>query len=188
MSTRSERLLDAAIEVLGTRGLRQLTHRAVDAAAEVPAGSASNYFRTRQALLEAVVARLIQRDGVDREVLAGAPAPADVAGFAAMLGQTLRAAATTERARTLARYALLLEAGVHAPLREPLVTINGTLLGWGTRWLRELGSREPERHCRLLLEYMDGRLLHQVARPGTDFDPVPDLYLLLERLLRPETI
>ena len=56
MSGKRERVLDAAIEVLGTRGLRGLTHRAVDEVAGIPQGSTSNYFRTRESLLEAVVA------------------------------------------------------------------------------------------------------------------------------------
>ena len=45
---RRERLLDAAIELVGLQGLTALTHRAVDAAAGVPTGTASNYWRTRR--------------------------------------------------------------------------------------------------------------------------------------------
>jgi DNA-binding transcriptional regulator YbjK len=183
VTTRPERLLDAAIEVLGTRGSRQLTHRAVDAAAGLPAGSTSNYFRTRDALVGAVVARMVGRDQADWDALAGAPAPTDVAGFADLLGQSLRAAATADRVRTLARYALFLEAGVRPGLREPLTAGTEALVAWGARWLRELGARDPERDCRLILEYMDGALLHQIARPDPDFDPVPGLHRLLDALL-----
>jgi hypothetical protein len=45
------RALDAAIELLGTEGLRALTHVRVDLRAGLPKGSTSNYFRTRAALL-----------------------------------------------------------------------------------------------------------------------------------------
>ena len=48
-------LLDAAVEVLGERGMRALTHRAIDAEAGVAAGSTANYFPTRESLLEAIV-------------------------------------------------------------------------------------------------------------------------------------
>lgn len=41
------------IELLGTQGLRALTHGRVDARAGLPRGSTSNHFRTRQALLGA---------------------------------------------------------------------------------------------------------------------------------------
>ena len=39
MADRRTVLLDAALELVGTHGMRGLTHRAVDAAAAVPAGS-----------------------------------------------------------------------------------------------------------------------------------------------------
>src|ERR1700760_3480899 len=67
MTARREVLLDAAIRVLGERGMRELTHRAVDAAAGVAAGSAANYFPTREALLEAIVDRVsvLERDRFD---------------------------------------------------------------------------------------------------------------------------
>ena len=59
MTTRRETLLDAAIAVLGGQGSRGFTHRAVDAAASVPIGTTSNYFRTREALLDGVVSRFV---------------------------------------------------------------------------------------------------------------------------------
>src|SRR6266487_2562015 len=62
MAGRREELLDAAITVLGERGIHALTHRAVDTAAGLPAGSTSNHFRTRDALLDAVVERFAARD------------------------------------------------------------------------------------------------------------------------------
>ncbi len=49
MANRREELLDAAISVLGERGIHGLSHRAVDAVARLPTGSTSNYFRTRDA-------------------------------------------------------------------------------------------------------------------------------------------
>src|ERR671936_629242 len=49
---RRAQILDAAIDILVDDGVGGLTHRQVDARAGVPAGTTSNYFRTRQALLE----------------------------------------------------------------------------------------------------------------------------------------
>jgi DNA-binding transcriptional regulator YbjK len=48
-----DRLRDAAIKVLAEEGGRGLTHRAVDAAADMPPGTTKNYFPTRQSLLRA---------------------------------------------------------------------------------------------------------------------------------------
>ena len=56
------RALDAAIELLGTEGLRALTHVRVDRRAGLPKGSTSNYFRTRAALLTGVVDRILERE------------------------------------------------------------------------------------------------------------------------------
>lgn len=54
-------LLDAAIEVLASEGARGLTFRAVDIAAKVPIGTASNYFANRDALLAQVSVRAYER-------------------------------------------------------------------------------------------------------------------------------
>lgn len=54
-------LLDAAIEVLAREGSRGLTFRAVDEAAAVPKGTASNYFANRDDLLTQTGARVYER-------------------------------------------------------------------------------------------------------------------------------
>ncbi|MFH8476781.1 TetR/AcrR family transcriptional regulator [Streptomyces sp. NPDC018000] len=61
-TSRANRITDAALALLAERGLRGLTHRAVDERAGLPQGSTSNYARTRQALLEAAVRRLAERE------------------------------------------------------------------------------------------------------------------------------
>src|SRR5664279_4425592 len=58
-------MADAAIAIIGERGLRALTHRAVDQALALPDGSTSYYLRTRHALLERVVGRLGERTAAD---------------------------------------------------------------------------------------------------------------------------
>lgn len=64
MRTNPERrnaLTDAAIEVLASDGARGLTFRAVDKAAGVPPGTASNYFDSRDDLLVQVGSRFYER-------------------------------------------------------------------------------------------------------------------------------
>ncbi|MEV0250050.1 TetR family transcriptional regulator [Nocardia sp. NPDC050712] len=58
---RRQALVDAAIEVLADDGARGLTFRAVDKAAGVPAGTASNYFANRDDLLTQAGARFYER-------------------------------------------------------------------------------------------------------------------------------
>lgn len=66
---RRTQLADAGLAVLAEAGARGLTHRAVDTAAGLPAGTASNYFRTRDALLGALGERIFERLAPDEAVL-----------------------------------------------------------------------------------------------------------------------
>lgn len=63
-------LADAGLRVLAASGARGLTHRAVDAEAGVPTGTASNYFPSRAALLGALGERIFDRMAPEPAVLA----------------------------------------------------------------------------------------------------------------------
>jgi DNA-binding transcriptional regulator YbjK len=52
---RREQIARAAIEVVGKRGVERLTHRDVAEAADVPVGSTTYYFKTRDDLLQAAL-------------------------------------------------------------------------------------------------------------------------------------
>ncbi|GAA3274233.1 TetR/AcrR family transcriptional regulator [Dactylosporangium vinaceum] len=69
---RRDLLADAGLRVLAHSGARGLTHRAVDQEAGVPAGTASNYFRSRDALLSGLAERIFART---------APTEADLTGL-----------------------------------------------------------------------------------------------------------
>lgn len=55
---RRETILNAVIELLASRGLEGVTHRAVDEAAGLPQGSSTYYFPKKAALLTAAAAQL----------------------------------------------------------------------------------------------------------------------------------
>jgi AcrR family transcriptional regulator len=59
---RRRELCDAAIQVLAEHGSRGLTHGQVDRYAEVPDGTTSYYYRTREALLRGVGKRVAEID------------------------------------------------------------------------------------------------------------------------------
>ena len=165
-------ILDAAIRVLGAEGPRHLTHRSVDRAAGLPPGSTSNYFRTRGALLEAIVTRLEALDRQDWETMAGLPPAANVDDLVTALASYVRHAIGPGRARTLARYGLFLEAASARPeLRKPLARSRAALLVWGAQWMRVLGSPDPEAHCGRMLDYLEGVIFHQMTFPERGFDP-----------------
>ncbi|SEM14701.1 TetR/AcrR family transcriptional regulator [Rhodococcus maanshanensis] len=183
MSGKRERVLDAAIEVLGTRGMRGLTHRAVDEVAGIPQGSTSNYFRTRGSLLEAVMFRLVERDREDWRALAAVPRPTSVDEFAAGLAGFVRSATGPDRVRTAARYALFVAAVAEPELATPLGRARAELLTWATDLLAGLGAAEPDRGCRILADYLDGMILHQLSTPAAQFDPASEIAALTCALL-----
>ncbi|BCJ63605.1 TetR/AcrR family transcriptional regulator [Polymorphospora rubra] len=183
MPSRQDQLLDAAISVLGTGGPRNLTHRAVDAQAGLPAGSASNHFRTREALLAGIVTRLVELDRVDWQGLAATVRPRDVDELAGALADFVRYATGPGRHRTLARYALSLEAAVRPALQAELRRGQSVIVGWGVVWLRALGSTDPARDTRLVMDHLDGVMLHELSMPVADFDPRPGIRAVLAGIL-----
>ena len=184
MPSRSEVLLDAAIVVLGSQGVRQLTHRAVDAAAGLPAGSASNYFKSREALIDAVVDRFAEREQAAWEAIAALVRPKSGDEFARALATLVHRATGPERVVTLARYTLFVEAALHPRLQSKLAGTAQAIRVWGARWLRELGSTDPDRDCGLILDQLDGIMLHQLAMPDPGFAPELAIGKLVRTVLR----
>ncbi|NNG19922.1 TetR family transcriptional regulator [Naumannella sp. ID2617S] len=161
---RRDQVADAAVSVLAERGARALTHRAVDAAAGVPAGSTSNYFRTREALIQAVVDRLEQRDRELGEELSADRAPATleevavlVARFAELLTSGQRAACTRARFEL----ATVVDLGpAHHRLVGQLAAI-----------LSQVDAADPHRSARAVADYLDGLTLHVLTIPGRAVHP-----------------
>ena len=188
MATRRDDLLDAAIALLGTEGVHGVTHRAVDAAAGLPAGSTSNYFRTRDALFEAVVERFAARERANFEDVAIAVAPTTPAELAKALAAAAVDSAGPNRTLTLARYAILVEAANRPSLRPQLTATGARVTAWFTNWMRMVGSADPERDTRIVANFVTGAVLHQLSYPSPDFDPTEHLTHLIESLLRPQTV
>jgi len=185
MSSRRGDLLDAAITVVGQAGIHGLTHRAVDAAAGLPAGSASNLFRTRDALLEAVTERFAARERASWEDIAARICPATPEELARALAEFAREATGPNRTLTLARYAILVEAGIHPPLREQLMATGARVNDWFTNWVRIAGSADPGRDAPVIMNHWTGIVLHQLAGPDPAFDPLPQICSLVTALIRP---
>ncbi|QRQ78823.1 TetR/AcrR family transcriptional regulator [Glutamicibacter protophormiae] len=167
---RSERALDAALQILGELGLKALTHARVDRAAELPAGSTSNYFRTRQALVEGVTSHLAQRE---REDFGQATPLLDRAAAQAAFTRLLERQSGPFSTRTLARYALFIDL-VHSPeLVAPLKDNRKTFENWTTATLAALGAKDPLDCTRFLMATLDGALLHRITvDEALDFGPI----------------
>ncbi|MBN6034223.1 TetR/AcrR family transcriptional regulator [Amycolatopsis sp. 195334CR] len=168
---------DAAIEVLAEHGMRGLTHRAVDTAAAVPAGSTSYYARTREALLELALTRMAELDTGDLP-----EAPDSVAKLTAGF---LHAAITTGRTRTLARYEFALEATRRPALREIYDRIGARYRTQLKATMVALGSSDPERHARLMMAWCEGVMFDSLAGTGAADPPsLAELERSSEEVLR----
>jgi AcrR family transcriptional regulator len=187
MATRREHLLDAAITVLGERGIHALSHRAVDTQAGLPAGSASNHFRTRDALLEAVVDRFATRERALWEELAVRMYPTTPYELAQVLVAAAKTATGPQRTLTLARYAILVEAGIHPTIRAQLLSTGARVNTWFKTWLRVAGSTDPERDAPIIMNHYTGVVLHELAIPDPAFDPTDQITTLVTTVIRPQS-
>lgn len=183
MTDRRTTILDAAIETLGTKGMRGLTHRAVDQAAGLPPGSTSNLFRSRDVLLDGIVERFVQRERAAFEQIAMSAVPLTAEDLGRMLAHFAVESTRGNRSVTLARYALLVEGALRPTLRRTLAEGGARVNAWAVQWFRVLGSPHPERDCHVLANYVTGLSLHELAMPSDDFDPTERITELIKILV-----
>ncbi|MEV6815947.1 TetR family transcriptional regulator [Micromonospora sp. NPDC051296] len=183
MDARQRQLLDAAITVLGSRGTRHLTHRAVDDQAGLPTGSTSNRYRTREALLAGVLTRILDLETSGWHQLAGNLHHIDPDTFTTTLGVLVHHLATTGRTLTLARLAIFAEAAHQPALQQQIAHGQRDLAAWATPLLAALGARHPATALRLLLALVDGLLNNQLANPDPAFDPTTAIDTVLPAIL-----
>jgi DNA-binding transcriptional regulator YbjK len=162
-------LTDAAIEVLGTRGIHYLSHRAVDQAAKLPAGTTSNYFKSRDELLEAVAHRVVELQleemNVAAEEATAATQEVDGQGLAALIGRSLYDGATCHRNRFLAIYELSLEATRRPALSEALASVAIATLQATVAHHRALGLQSSPEQVQMLMTLFGGALFALVTAP-----------------------
>ncbi|MET7902964.1 TetR/AcrR family transcriptional regulator [Streptomyces sp. NPDC005355] len=176
--SRAELIADTALALLAERGMRGLTHRAVDEAAGLPLGSTSNHARTRAALLKAAVRRLAEREA---QVLTpdemphpggGPEAPLGPDGLADALALALHRSLTAQRDLLIARYELALEATRRPELREFYDATGRGFREPLEAMMTAVGSTEPRRHAQSLVAWCEGLMFTCAA--GADHDAVPD--------------
>ena len=184
MLNREALLLDAAIDVLGTQGMRRLTHRAVDAAAGLPIGSTSNRFRTRESLLVGVLRRILERETAMWTRLAVDIRTPTVEAVAGAIGRLLTELTGTGRVLSQARRTIFVEATNQPLLRSEITNLQDEIGTWMAPLLDELGSSDPSRDVHHLLALMDGLVINQLTSPRTDFDPTSAVTALLHGLTK----
>lgn len=155
--------------MLGREGSKGLTHRAVDRAAGVPAGTTSNFFRTRSALLGAALKRHVELDTPPSRGLADVEdlkLDDDQAKqlILAALDHLLRPEA---RHLLAARYELVLESTRRPDLQREFEPARERFVKLSEALLRARGCERPEAHAAQLTATLDGVLLDQLLdAPG----------------------
>lgn len=173
-----ERALEAAVELLGAKGVRALSHARVDERAGLPPGSTSNWFRTRRALLGGVVDWIAERERADFDP-AAMPTITELDALIEGLCTMAELQTGPYAARTRARYALFLELADDAQLGEPLRRQRQEFEQWTERIVIAVGIPDPVPATRALMALADGLLLHRLT-----VDPTLDLRPAIERAVR----
>lgn len=166
MSTdRRTRIVTGAVELIATQGIRALTHRALDNRLALPPGSTSYYFRTRQALIEAVTEGITARSRADflamhdestnERPLDPAQVARDIAGWLAHL-------LTHRRDELIARHALIIEVmsdrHAHARLAGSLFSLDRA-----TDLFNALGAADPDASAHDFLALLEGLVFDRFA-------------------------
>ncbi|MDO5684156.1 MAG: TetR/AcrR family transcriptional regulator [Propionibacteriaceae bacterium] len=181
MSDRRRLIADAGLGVLAERGLRGVTHRAVDSAAGLSTGSTSNVFRTKQALVDGLVARLVE---LDLAALEAADAPPDLSSPAALAAQLAQRSAALTRPPmdtiTRARQQLALDPAIDLSAQHE------EFVAMATQLLQALGASDPASRARSITDYLDGLIFHVLALRSRTFD-VAEATRAIEALIGPCT-
>lgn len=161
--------MGAAIELLGSEGLRALTHRRVDQRAGLPEGSTSNHFRTRAALLEGAIDGIVAGEMAE---LRDALHPEDAEGLVEAAAGLVELVTGPQRVTTTARHVLFLEAAHDATLRARLSADRSAYVSAVREALVHLGAAQPAASAEALMALCEGLILHRIAR-GDASDPRP---------------
>ncbi|MER6306779.1 TetR family transcriptional regulator [Streptomyces sp. NPDC001657] len=181
-------LVDAAIEVLAREGARGLTFRAVDAAAEVPGGTASNYFTSRDDLLAQVTGQIHQRIAPDPDEVAEVMAAPRNRALVADLMRWINRRVTENRTGYLAMLELRLEATRRPELRAELTRVMRATFDENLSFHLENGLPGDPTAVTLMYLAMTGLMLEQLTLPGVVPAEETDglIAALVDRTIGPE--
>ncbi|WP_144122519.1 TetR/AcrR family transcriptional regulator [Catellatospora sichuanensis] len=172
---RRAQLGDAAIELLVESGVHGVTHRAVDHRAGLPAGTASNYFRSREALLVATARRVIEQHQADMAQAAQGPTAPGPDGRAGdpdgrtlaieLIAGSLLLAAGLHRKRYLAIFELRLESLRRPSLAAAMDDLMAAMAAFTGDHHAEVGLSIPPAAIPAMLVMYGGALFALVTGP-----------------------
>jgi DNA-binding transcriptional regulator YbjK len=177
---RRTQILDAAIDILCDDGVGNLTHRQVDSRAGVPAGTTSNYYRTRQELLEATAARTVDLHWQRVEALKSTVGPLTRDALKALMIRMLEPDEQFRRS-TLARFELFMESTRREELRPLMNQLQAAAVKSATLIFEAAGFTPTRDRMDELSRMLNGFVFSTLTiapEPGTQ-----DIAGLVDRLL-----
>ncbi len=161
MKTNRDRALTAAIELLAESGIRSLTHLRVDERAELPKGSTSNAFRTREALLVGVCEHMVASEISEVAASVTAHSADELIDSLVRLFDYLTG---PSRMMTAARLALFVEAGHDTAIRSALAQGRARFETRILPVLVELRAPDPQFAVQLIATCFEGLFLQVIGR------------------------
>ena len=90
----------------------------------------------------------------------------------------------THAVRTRARLALFVESTTVPALRESVGARRGELRAWGREILAALGADDPETAAQIVVDYVDGVILHRLTSEDDATDPQTGIGRILDAVLQ----
>lgn len=161
MASTRELIVEAAMSLVGERGVTALTHRRVDARAGLPTGSTSNYFRTKAALLQgAIEGVLVFELPLVTRIRSADSGEALTDALAEFVTQVTQSPLDVVSA---ARLALFLEARHDADLRAGIAAGRQAHRALLESVLEPLGAVDPVLGAQLLVTVVEGAIVDRVT-------------------------
>ncbi|MFD6857361.1 TetR/AcrR family transcriptional regulator [Rhodococcus sp. NPDC060090] len=154
-ASRRDVICDAALDLAAEGGNHALTHRGIDARLELARGSTSYYYRTRQALVSAAIARLTQGSSESFRAALPAEPPRSAEEASALITGQLETLVVDRRRDVLARYALAVDAASEEILRVALASCLFSRPA-ATTLMDSLGAHDPDGAARDLIVLLEG--------------------------------
>jgi DNA-binding transcriptional regulator YbjK len=161
-------IIDAAVQIIATRGLGAVTHRAVAREAKVPLAATTYYFASKEEILrealESLSAAEVERLEKLAEDIAGlGPQEAGVALYNALVPDPQDAPRAW-----LAQFEIYLEAARNPALRPAVEQRRAAFVKLAETALRAAGAPEPEKRAELGVAGLNGILFDRIRELGDD--------------------
>ncbi|MFN8132119.1 MAG: TetR family transcriptional regulator [Solirubrobacteraceae bacterium] len=181
---RRERILRATLEVIGEAGIAAVTHRAVAGRADVPLGSMTYYFASKDDLLRESLLLFVEEEVVRLHALAESIVGSGltVEQIAQAFAEELASHAHAERVLTVAQFELYLESARNEALQAAAARCFTAYEDVTEAALRAVGVEDPGATA-LFVALSDGLALRRLAAPGLVQPELRDGLLQLIRSL-----